>query len=161
MIVNLVVTGQDSAWRDVFGLSPIETRATAAISLHGYRITSLHILETSNPLSSSLEYQAQLTIDTQAQPAGAAVVSATIGAAFLEATGYAAVVSNLTAGDPSPIPIETGTIDKLADLVNGLARGLNVTVQTAQVLIVVIGIGAAGLIYFAVKNPERAARLVR
>lgn len=151
----------------------LETRLATQLA-EWYQVLGLELKRTyGNGFSFYYDYQANVRLATKgglnARPLDVASVTESMKLAAVLATGYPlSAVAVTSSGQTAPTAPAPGVIDSvsewpkaIADLVRQLAAGVGVTIETAKYLIIAIGLGIAGLIYFIVRQPGTAARIAR
>jgi len=165
MRVTAVINGS-AALLDPFE-QPLETRISVQLS-EWYQVLDVQIVRQYDLLSFYYDYQATIAADTKTGPADPASVAEKMKLAVYLATGILpSAVAVTSAGQPAPLPPAPGVLDSastlpkaIVDLVGSVANGLGVTLETAKVLIVTIGVAGVFVLVWIARNPTRARSLV-
>lgn len=183
-VVSVVANGTDNyaSWLSFLGGSPLDTRIANFLNLYD-NVLQVSVDDKSRLFSiwgGTYPFQANIRIDTRNQPADVQSVTERIKLALVQATGhFPSAIAVTSAGQPAPTPPPEGVGDSLGtfgkgiadlvaslpagvqELVNNVKNGLSVTLTTAVLLIIALGIGAIALVYWIATHPEKSARLAR
>lgn len=173
MIATVIVNGEDNyaSFISFVGGTPLGSRLSSFLSVYD-QVLQVSVVDQSRLFSiwgGTYPYQATIRLDTKNMPATTAAIVERVKLAVVQATGhFPTAVAVTSAGQVAPPPPDPGLVDvgediafSLADLVRKTSNGLGVTVDTAKLLLVAVGLGGIALVYFIATKPGQAARIVR
>lgn len=165
-VFTVVANGQDNyaSYLSFLGGTPLDTRI--ATYLNEYDQALSIVVDDKSRLFSiwggTYPFQATIRLDTGRSDTAVASVAERVRLAITRATGHIpSAVSVVSAGQPQPAAPEPGLVDETSDIVQSIARGLNITTKAATLLLVAVGIGGIALVYFIATQPGKAARIAR